>query len=122
MQGKFSVGDEIEIPTLDGKASLKIPPGVQTNKVFRLKNRGVPHSRGSGRGDQLVRIQIFTPQALDDSQKKLFAELAKTLGEATLVDEDKGFFKNYWFNLSCAKSLHLDLFNFLVIFLNELSI
>ncbi|MFC1926929.1 DnaJ C-terminal domain-containing protein, partial [Chloroflexota bacterium] len=69
------------------------PPGVQTDKVFRLKSKGVPHFRGSGRGDQLVRLHVVTPQSLDDDQKKAFKELAKTLDKATFPQEDKGFFE-----------------------------
>ncbi|MFC1963470.1 molecular chaperone DnaJ [Chloroflexota bacterium] len=88
-----ALGDEVEIPTLDGEAVLKIPLGVQTGKVFRLKSKGVPHFRGLGRGDQLVRVQVVTPQSLDDSQKKIFQDLAKTLDKATFPYEDKGFFE-----------------------------
>jgi molecular chaperone DnaJ len=87
-----ALGDELEIPTVDGPITLKIPAGSQTGKVFRLKEKGVPHLRRPGRGDQLVRLYVVTPTNLDEKQKKLFRELAKTLGEAKLPQEEKGFF------------------------------
>ena len=51
-----ALGAEVEVPTLYGKSKLKIPAGSQTGKVFRLKDKGIPHLHGSGRGDQLVRL------------------------------------------------------------------
>jgi len=74
-----ALGDEIDVPSLDGKLSLKIPPGTQNNKVFRLKGQGVSHLNDKGRGDQLVKVQIVTPQHLDGRQRRLFEELAKIL-------------------------------------------
>ena len=87
-----ALGDELEIPTLDGEASLKIPAGCQTGKIFRVKVKGVPHLRGNGRGDQLVRVHVVTPQSLDARQKKILQELSETLEEAKLPKQDKGFF------------------------------
>ena len=88
-----ALGDEVEVPTLDGNVALKIPVGCQSGRVFRLKERGVPHLRSHGRGDQLVRVFAVTPQSLDDRQKKLFKELAKTLGKATLPQDERSFFE-----------------------------
>ena len=90
-----ALGDEVEIPTLDGGFALKLPAGCQTGKFFRLKERGVPHLRSHGRGDLLVRVHVVTPQSLDDKQKKLFKELAKNLDEAKLPQDDKGFFERF---------------------------
>ena len=87
-----ALGDEINIPTVDGETPLKIPAGSQHGRIFRLKEQGVPRLRGHGRGDQLVRLHVVTPQSLDATQKKLFKELLKTLGEPTLPHEEKGFF------------------------------
>lgn len=87
------LGDEVEVPTVDSPVSLKIPPGTQTGKFFRLKEKGVPHLKGGGRGDQLVMVHVITPQSLDERQRKLFEELAETLGEASLPKEEKGFFR-----------------------------
>ncbi len=87
-----ALGDELEVPTVDGKEKLKIPAGTQHGKVFRLKEKGVPHLRREGRGDQLVRLHVVTPESLDPKQKKLFRELAGSLGEANMPGEDKGLF------------------------------
>lgn len=87
-----ALGDQVEVPTVDGKASLRIPPGTQTDRLFVLKGKGVPHLRDSGRGDQLVRIQVVTPHSLDESQRRLFKSLYRTLPKPTEVLQEKGFF------------------------------
>jgi len=87
-----ALGDEVGIPTLDGDSTLKIPAACQTGRIFRLKEKGVPHLRGHGRGDQLVRVHVVTPQSLDTKQKKLFKELAGTLDEAKIPQDNKSFF------------------------------
>ena len=79
-----AVGNEIEVPTLDGKTSLKISPGTQSGKVFRLKGKGVLQLNGRGRGDLLVKVVVVTPKHLDGKQRRLFEELAKTLPQAKL--------------------------------------
>lgn len=76
-----ALGGEIEVPTLEGKASLKIPEGTQTGKVFRMRNLGVPHLRGSGRGDQLVRVRVVTPTKLNARQREALVQFAKAAGE-----------------------------------------
>ena len=74
-----ALGDEIRVPSLDGRVDLKIPPGTQSGKIFRLKGKGIPHIDGKGRGDLLVEVDIITPQRLDKNQRRLFEELAKIL-------------------------------------------
>ncbi len=81
-----ALGDEVEVPTLYGKSQLKIPSGSQTGKVFRLKDKGIPHLHGSGCGDQLVRLLVVTPESLTKEQRRLFEELAKSLGSIKRVD------------------------------------
>ncbi|MBI3978722.1 MAG: molecular chaperone DnaJ [Chloroflexi bacterium] len=88
-----ALGDEIDVPTIDGKATLKIPPGSQSGKVFILRERGVPNVRGGGRGDQLVQIRVVTPTGLNDKQRKLLAEFGKTLGTSHMPAEEKGLFE-----------------------------
>ena len=88
-----ALGEEVEVPTVEGPVKLKIPPGTQSGKVFALRGKGVPHLRGVGRGDQLVRVVVVTPQTLDEEQKRLLRELARSLGRASLPSEDKGFFE-----------------------------
>jgi molecular chaperone DnaJ len=77
-----ALGTEVEVPTLDGKTKLKIPAGNQTGKVFRLKNKGIPHLRRNGSGDLLVTLFVVTPQSLTEKQRQLFHEMADSLGPA----------------------------------------
>jgi molecular chaperone DnaJ len=75
-----ALGTEVDVPTLHGNVKLKIPAGSQTGQVFQLKNKGVPHLRGRGQGDQLVELRVVTPESLTKKQRQLFEELAKDLG------------------------------------------
>lgn len=86
-----ALGDEITVPTVDGDASLKIPAGTQSGTVFRLRDRGVPHLNGNGRGDQLVMTQVIVPTNLTDHQRELFEEMADSLGKAVVPQREKGF-------------------------------
>ncbi len=83
-------GAEIEVPTITGKAKLKIPEGTQTNTVFKMKGKGIPHIRGYGTGDELVRVVVQTPTKLSKKQKELLKNYAKEGGDK--IDKDKGFF------------------------------
>jgi DnaJ-class molecular chaperone len=72
------LGADIEVSTLEKKVlKLKIPPGTQNNAKFRLKNFGLPHYNGSGKGNAFVEINIDVPKELTDEQKDLVASLAK---------------------------------------------
>lgn len=84
-----ALGDEVMVPTLDGDEKLPIPAGTQTGKVIRLRNKGVPHLRTGGRGDQLVVIDVMIPTNLNAEQKKLLKELAKTLGKDVVPQREK---------------------------------
>jgi molecular chaperone DnaJ len=77
-----ALGIEVEVPTLDGNVKLKLPAGSQAGQLFRLKKKGIPHLYGSGRGDQMVRLMVVTPDSLTKKERQLFEELAKTLGPA----------------------------------------
>jgi len=70
------LGDEVEIPTLNGKAKLQIDPGTQSHRILRMRGKGIHHLQGSGRGDQLVRIVIWTPEKVSRETKKIFEKLA----------------------------------------------
>ena len=87
-----ALGGELEVPTIDGKAKLRIPEGTQPGAVFRLRGRGVPSLRGFGKGDQLVRIKIEVPRRLNARQKKILREFAQASGLEVHEHEDKGFF------------------------------
>lgn len=73
-----ALGAEVSIPTLYGDTSLKIPAGSQSGAVFTLKGKGVPYFRRSGKGDEIVRLSVLTPEKLTKEQKKLLEELAAT--------------------------------------------
>ncbi len=87
-----ALGAEIEVPTVDSPTPLKIPPRTQTGKLFRIREKGVPHLRGGGCGDQLVMVHVITPETLNEEQHRLFEKLAKTMGPAVMPKEEKGFF------------------------------
>ena len=74
-----ALGKEIEIPTLDGRVSLKVPEGTQTGKMFRLRGKGVKPVRTSMQGDLLCRIVIETPINLTSRQRELLKELQETM-------------------------------------------
>ncbi len=76
---QLALGARIEIPTIDGKASLKVPAGTHSHKVFRLKGKGIPRLHSYGTGDQLVRLVAWTPRKLVDGERKIFEELEKTV-------------------------------------------
>ena len=84
-----ALGDDVEVPTLDGTEPLRVPQGTQSGEVFVLKGRGVPHLRSGGRGDLLVRAQVVTPKDLTAEQKELLQQLADSLGQPISPD-DKG--------------------------------
>lgn len=84
-----ALGGEIRVPTLNGRARLKVPPGTQTNKIFRLRKMGIPHLRSSGRGDQWVKIIVETPVNLSAEQKQLlkkFEEVGRGSGQPKARD------------------------------------
>ncbi|HXH21324.1 MAG TPA: molecular chaperone DnaJ [Dehalococcoidia bacterium] len=84
-----ALGDEIEIPTLDGTHKIKLEPGTQSGEVIRLRGKGIPHLRGGGRGDLLVHVQVNTPKKLTPQQKDLLRKLAATL-DGGAPSEPKG--------------------------------
>ncbi|MGI5875881.1 MAG: molecular chaperone DnaJ [Dethiobacteria bacterium] len=86
-----ALGTEIEVPTMEGKAKLRIPEGTQPGAVFRLRGKGIPNVRGFGRGDQLVKIKIEVPRKLNTRQKTILREFAKA-GGLEVKEEEKGFF------------------------------
>jgi molecular chaperone DnaJ len=81
-----ALGDEINVPTLKGKAKLKIPQGTQTNTIFRMKGKGIPNLHGYGAGSENVQVVVKTPTKLTKKQKELLRELEKN------TKNKKGFF------------------------------
>ncbi|MDY3079590.1 MAG: molecular chaperone DnaJ [Oscillospiraceae bacterium] len=82
---KAALGAEIEVPTLDGKVKLTIPEGTQTGTMFRLKGKGVPYLRSTGRGDQFVTVRVVVPKGLNAKQKEALKAFSETLGESVDV-------------------------------------
>ena len=88
-----ALGAKIDVPTLKGNQSLKIPPGTPPGKIFELKGMGIPHLNGRGIGDQLARINIHVPQKLSVRQKELLEEYAKINDEKTEMEKEGLFHK-----------------------------
>lgn len=89
-----ALGDEVEVDTLDKKVKLRIPPGTQTDKIFRIKGEGIPNLRNGRRGDMHVRVVVRTPTKLSDKQRKLFAEmLAEEKEDAKKAGKPKNIFE-----------------------------
>jgi molecular chaperone DnaJ len=87
------LGTQVEIPTIDAKAKIKIEPGTQSGKVLRLKSKGLPDVNSYGRGDLLVEINVFTPTNLSSEEKKLIEQLQSSKNfQPTPGKREKGFF------------------------------
>ncbi|WP_049971128.1 molecular chaperone DnaJ [Haladaptatus cibarius] len=84
-------GDEIEIATLDGSVEMDVPSGTQSGETFRLKGKGMPRLRRRGNGDLYVKVQVVTPESLNDEQKEALKAFAEAGGENVSVE--KGFFE-----------------------------
>ena len=88
-----ALGDEVEVPTLDGRLKIKIAPGTQSGKLLRVRGKGVTTVRENMMGDLICRIIVQTPTNLNDEQKALLEQFAKTLhGENGATAKKKGFF------------------------------
>ncbi len=77
-----TLGGTIQVPTLQGKATLKIPAGTQSGTTFRLKGRGMPQLRGGAHGDQLIRVHVEVPTTLTSEQRKKLEDYAQACGDA----------------------------------------
>ena len=94
-------GTSVEVPTIDGRAKIKIPAGTQSGKMFRLKGKGFPEVQGYGRGDQLIHVNIWTPQEVSDEEKAALEKMQASpnfqpkpiKGEKSFYDKVKEAFK-----------------------------
>jgi molecular chaperone DnaJ len=84
-----ALGDEVEVPSLVGKTKIKIPPGSQTGRLFRMKGQGIAHVNRNGRGDQLILLVVLTPNSLNDRQKQLMKELGSSFTPDNLPNREK---------------------------------
>jgi molecular chaperone DnaJ len=73
--GQAALGDEVEVPTIEGMAKVTIPAGIQSGELLRLKGLGLPELNGSTRGDQLLRVAVWTPEDLSAEQERLLRQL-----------------------------------------------
>ncbi len=93
-----TLGAEVDVPTLDGRGKLRVPPGTQSGTVLRIRGKGIPRRAGMGRGDALVEVKLEIPTQLTDAQRELVEALAKELGEEvqpfqrTFVEKLKALF------------------------------
>lgn len=83
-----ALGDEVEVPTIDGFAKLKVPAGFRNGHTLRMRDKGIPHLRGKGRGDQQVRVEIQVPTKLTEQQRRLFEDLAVTFNPAPKENDE----------------------------------
>ena len=87
-----ALGADVEVPTLKNKAKLHIQAGTQSNKILRMRGKGIPRLNSNGKGDQLVRIIVWTPTKLTSAERKMFEELSKSEHMKPPTD-DPGFLK-----------------------------
>lgn len=88
-----TLGDELEVETIDGPVAFRLPEGTQSGQQFRLKGRGAPSIGSNDRGDQIVTVQVVTPKKLTPEQRELFEQLADSLdSELPRVEEERNFF------------------------------
>jgi molecular chaperone DnaJ len=86
-------GIQIEVPTIDGRAKIKIPPGTQSGKIFRLKGKGFPAVNSYEKGDQLIHVNVWTPQQLTPEEKALLEKFGHSPNFKPHPDKnEKGFF------------------------------
>lgn len=86
-------GTNVEVPTIDGKAKIKIPPGTQSGKIFRLKGKGFPAVNSYEKGDQLIHVNIWTPQAINSEEKEMLEKMLESQNFQPKPEKgDKSFF------------------------------
>jgi molecular chaperone DnaJ len=76
-----ALGGELEIPTLDGMVKYDVPEGTQNGSAFKIKGKGIPYLRGSGRGDHYFQVVVEVPKKLHEKQKALLRQFAEEVGE-----------------------------------------
>jgi molecular chaperone DnaJ len=91
------LGTQVEVPTIDGKAKIKLPPGTQSGKVFRLKGKGFPAFQSYEKGDELVEVNVWSPQNLSNEEKDMLEKLKDSANfkpgpEAKEMKEERSFF------------------------------
>lgn len=91
-----ALGTEAEVPTLNGKAVLKIDSGTQPGKFLKMKGKGIKHLNSSGTGDQIVKINVAVPHKVNSKEKELLEQLAEMPNvKDSSKEQEKGFFKRF---------------------------
>ncbi len=91
-----ALGVEVEVPTLNGKALLKIDPGTSPGKLLKMRDKGIRHLNQGGSGDQIVRVNIEIPKRLSSKEKELLKELAQSQNfKMSAKSDEKSFFKRF---------------------------
>jgi len=72
-----ALGAEITVPTLSGRAKLKVEPGTQSGRILRMREKGIPHLNSYGRGDQLVRVNVWVPTSLNSTERAAIKALSE---------------------------------------------
>ena len=92
------LGTQVEVPTIGGNAKIKIPKGTQSGKLFRLQGKGIPSLQGYGKGDQIVEVQVYTPQDISSDEENLLHKMqnSKNFSPNAQKEKNKGFFDKYF--------------------------
>ena len=96
-----ALGTSVEVPTIDGRVKIKVPPGTQSGKIFRLKGKGLPSVQAYGTGDQLIHVNVWTPKKVNDEERALLEKLKAMpnfhpqpgKSEKTFFEKMKDYFK-----------------------------
>ena len=89
-----ALGTSVQVPTLSGKVKIKVPPGTQAGKIFRLKGKGLPEVQGYGKGDLLINVNLWTPKAINAEEKELLERMRTLPNFQPAPDKsEKGFFE-----------------------------
>ncbi|MBK9104098.1 MAG: molecular chaperone DnaJ [Saprospiraceae bacterium] len=89
-----AIGCSVDVPTLSGPVKIKIPPGTQSGKIFRLNGKGLPSVQAYGKGDELIYVNIWTPKKISDDEKKILEKLnASPNFKPQPSKTEKGFFE-----------------------------
>ena len=89
-----ALGKEVDIPTVYGEEKVRVPAGVQNGDVLTLRGKGLPHLGGGGRGDQHVRVHVWTPTDLSAEQAELFRKLSEI--EGAMPESDGKPRQGFW--------------------------
>lgn len=86
-------GTQVEVPTIDGRAKIKIPPGTQSGKIFRLKGKGFPAISSHDKGDQLIHVNVWTPQHVSSEEKNILEKMQESKNFQPHPDKND---KSFW--------------------------